>query len=173
MLRRCRFFPTSIVFRHQWLFWTNPIRICIQTTNGSCALLRQVAEERGTQILLTTHSRRVVDALIGAAKFLWVRQGSVEVAGVDDEIGILLDIGALDVKERAGQPSNKAIVLTEDEIVGPLEVILWSSGFDPSTTAVLPYYGVTGIKQLRPLVKMIRSTNTQAKIVPSGWGFSE
>ena len=56
-------------------------------------------------------------------------------------------------------------MLTKDEIVGPLEVILWSSGFDPSTTAVLPYYGVTGIKQLRPLVKMIRSTNTQAKIV--------
>ena len=130
-----------------------------------CSLLRRVAEERGTQILLTTHSRHVVDALMGAGKFLWVRNGSVDVAGVDDEIGILLDIGALDIKERAGQPSAKAIVLTEDELVRPLELILTSSGFDLATTVVLPYFGVTGIKQLRPLVKMIRGTNASAKII--------
>jgi ABC-type multidrug transport system ATPase subunit len=130
-----------------------------------CALLRQVAEERGTQILLTTHSRHVVDGLMGAAKFLWVRQGLVDVAGVDDEIGILLDIGALDIKERAGQPSNTAIVLTEDELTRPLEMILESSGFDLSKTVVLPYYGVTGIKQLRPLLKIIRSTNATAKVI--------
>jgi hypothetical protein len=130
-----------------------------------CALLRRVAEDRGTQILLTTHSRHVVDGLMGNASFLWVRQGLVDVAGVDDEIGILLDIGALDIKERAGQPSNTAIVLTEDEIVRPLETVFASSGFDLSRTVILPYYGVTGIKQLRPLVKMIRSTNSTAKII--------
>ena len=130
-----------------------------------CSLLRRVAEERGTQVLLTTHSRHVVDALMGAAKFLWVRQGLVDVAGTDDEIGILLDLGALDIKERAGQHSTTAIVLTEDEIVRPLELILSASGFNLSTTVVLPYFGVTGIKQLRPLVKMIRATNPKAKIV--------
>ncbi len=130
-----------------------------------CALLRRVAEERGTQIVLTTHSRHVVDALTGACTFLWVRQGAVDVADRDDEIGILLDIGALDIKERVGQTSNTAIVLTEDELTRPLETILSSSGFDLSKTVILPYYGATGIKQLRPLVKMIRGTNPAAKIV--------
>jgi hypothetical protein len=34
-----------------------------------------------------------------------------------------------------------------------------------TTTVALPYYGITGMKQLRPLVKMIRSTNSKAKVV--------
>jgi hypothetical protein len=55
-----------------------------------CSLLRKVAEERGTQVLLTTHSRHVVDALSGTAHLLWVRNGAVEVATTDDEIGILM-----------------------------------------------------------------------------------
>jgi len=130
-----------------------------------CGLLRRVAEERGTQVLLTTHSRHVVDALGSAAGFLWVRNGAVDVADVDDELGILLDIGALDVKERAGQASTSVVVLTEDELTRNLELILESSGFDLSRTVVLPYYGVTGITQLRPLVRVIQGTNPKAKIV--------
>jgi hypothetical protein len=130
-----------------------------------CALLRRVSEDRGTQVLLTTHSQHVVDAVGSSSGFFWVRNGSVDVAEADDEVGILLDIGALDVKERAGQPDMKAVVLTEDEITRPLEVIIESSGFDLAKTAVLPYYGVTGIKQLQPLVTVIRGTNPKAKIV--------
>jgi hypothetical protein len=130
-----------------------------------CALLRRVSIDRGTQILLTTHSRHIVDALSGSASFFWVRQGSVDVATQDDEIGILLDIGALDVKERVGQTSNTTIVLTEDELKGPLETILTSSGFDMQKTVALPYYGITGMKQLRPLVKVIQNTNPKAKII--------
>jgi len=130
-----------------------------------CALLRRVSEGRGTQVLLTTHSRHVVDAVGSSSGFFWVRNGSVDVAEADDEVGILLDIGALDVKERAGQPDTKAVVLTEDEITKALEAILQSSGFDLSKTAVLPYYGITGIKQLQPLVNVIRGTNPRAKVI--------
>lgn len=112
-----------------------------------CTLLRQVAEERSTQILLTTHSRHVVDVISGTARFLWVRNGTIDLAGADDEIGILMDIGALDIKERVTQPGTKAVVLTEDENVHPLETLLKSSGFVSDETIVLPYYGVSTIKR--------------------------
>jgi len=130
-----------------------------------CALLRLVAEERGTQVLLTTHSRHVVDAIGPSSGFFWIRNGKVDVASADDEIGVLLDIGALDVKERAGQSDTKAVVLTEDELTKSLELVLESSGFDLAKSVVLPYYGVTAIKNLRPLVKVIRGTNPSAKII--------
>lgn len=130
-----------------------------------CTLLRQVAEERSTQILLTTHSRHVVDVISGTARFLWVRNGTVDLAGADDEIGILMDIGALDIKERVTQPGTKAVVLTEDENVHPLETLLKSSGFVSDETIVLPYYGVSTIKQLRPLIQVIQNNNLTAKIV--------
>jgi predicted ATPase len=130
-----------------------------------CALLRKVAEERGIQIIITTHSRHVVDALVASAGFFWVRNGTVDRASRDDEIGVLLDIGALDVKERVGQPNASTIVLTEDEITQPIEIILKSSGFDLERTVVLPYYGVTLIKHLRPLVNIIRGVNPNAQII--------
>ena len=130
-----------------------------------CSLLRRIAEERETQILLTTHSRHVVDALGNAANFLWVRNSTVDHATRDDEVGILLEIGALDVKERAQVEGTKAIVLTEDENTRGLESLLESSGFDMVATAVLPYYGITTIKNLQPLIRMIESSNPSAKIV--------
>lgn len=130
-----------------------------------CALLRRIAEERETQVLLTTHSRHVVDALGSAANFLWVRDATVDHATRDDEIGILLDIGALDVKERVRAQNTKVVVLTEDENTRGLESLLVANGFDMSATVILPYFGATTIKNLRPLVNMINSSNPTAKIV--------
>lgn len=130
-----------------------------------CALLRNVAMERATQILLTTHSRHVIDAVGGAAQFIWVRGGTVETVGPDDEIGVLLDIGALDAKERAARPGTRFIVLTEDTDYRVLEMVCLASGLDMAETVVLPYHGVTQIKQLRPLLNMIRSTNPNATVI--------
>lgn len=130
-----------------------------------CALLRDIAHRKGTQVLLTTHSRHVVDALSGTAYFLWVRNGYTDAAQPEDEIGILLDMGALDIKERISQRQTRAVVLTEDEITGPLEMVLKASGFDLASTVVLPYYGVTGLKQLRPLINLIGKSNPKAKII--------
>lgn len=130
-----------------------------------CSLLRDVAEERDTQIILTTHSRHVVDSLGVSTNFLWVRNGTVNHASEDDEIGILMDIGALDIKEQATNPNVRAVVLTEDEVTRPLATILESSGFDMERTVVLPYYGVTSLKNLRPLIGVIGRANPNASIV--------
>ena len=89
-----------------------------------CTLLKTISEERNTQVILTTHSRHVVDALSGAVRFLWVRNGEVEVASDDDEIGVLLDIGALDIRERVSSMPATAIVLTEDSNYRLLELSL-------------------------------------------------
>lgn len=130
-----------------------------------CKLLQGVAEERDTQVFLTTHSRHVVDALSGQAAFLWVRNGTVERMEKDYDLAVLLDIGALDVKEMLSQSRAKCIVLTEDSIKRPLEVLLDSSGFPMHDTLVLAYYGCTSPHNLRPLLELIRASNRNAKIV--------
>jgi energy-coupling factor transporter ATP-binding protein EcfA2 len=130
-----------------------------------CALLRRVAEERSTQVVLTTHSRHVVDAVGGSSGLLWIREGKVDKARQEDEVGVLLDIGALDVKERVGQSSYYVILLTEDEILTPIDVLMSASGFDMAKTLILPYYGITIVKNLRPLVNVIKSVNSGAIII--------
>lgn len=130
-----------------------------------CKLLQGVAEERDTQVFLTTHSRHVVDALSGQAAFLWVRNGSVERMEHDNDLAVLLDIGALDVKEMLSQSQAKCIVLTEDALKRGLEILLESSGIQMANTLVLAYYGCTSPHNLRPLLELIRASNSQAKIV--------
>lgn len=130
-----------------------------------CKLLQGVAEDRDTQVFLTTHSRHVVDALSGQAAFLWVRSGTVERIGKDHDLAVLLDIGALDVKEMLSQTVAKCIVLTEDSIKRGLEVLLKSSGFPMDETLVLAYYGCTSPHNLRPLLDLIRASNPNSKIV--------
>jgi len=130
-----------------------------------CKLLQGVAQDRGTQVFLTTHSRHVVDALSGQSSFIWVRKGTVEKMNQDHEIAVLLDIGALDVKEMLSGSHAKFIVLTEDELKRGLEVLLDSSGFKLEDTLVLAYYGCTALHNLRPLLDLIKASNTHSKII--------
>jgi hypothetical protein len=130
-----------------------------------CKLLQGVAEERDTQVFLTTHSRHVVDALSGQATFLWVRNGTVEKMKQDVDIAVLLDIGALDVKEMLSQSHAQFIVLTEDALKRGLEILLESSGAPMEKTLILAYYGCTIPHNLRPLLELIRISNSSAKIV--------
>lgn len=130
-----------------------------------CKLLQTVAEDRGTQVFLTTHSRHVVDALSGQASFLWVRNGEVEEMEKDHDLAVLLDIGALDVKEMLSNSRAKCIVLTEDALKQGLEIILDASNIDDKDRLVLAYYGCTAPHNLRPLLELIRGSNSSALIV--------
>jgi energy-coupling factor transporter ATP-binding protein EcfA2 len=129
-----------------------------------CTLLRRVSSERDTQVLLTTHSRHVIDAIGKSSHVLWVKEGSVDVATPDDEIGVLMEIGALDVQERLGHTSTSAAIFTEDDDPTLLKVLAESSGFDLSQTVVQPYYGVTKVHNLRPLISIVRKTNPEMSI---------
>lgn len=130
-----------------------------------CKLLQGVAEERDTQVFLTTHSRHVVDALSGQASFLWVRNGTVEKMTQDHDLAVLLDIGALDVKEMLSHSRARCIVLTEDALKRGLEVLLQASDIPMDESLVLAYYGCTSPHNLRPLLELIRASNPAAKIV--------
>lgn len=131
-----------------------------------CRLLQSVSEDRSTQVILTTHSRHVVDALSGQAMFLWIRSGTVERFEQDHDLAVLLDIGALDIKEMVSHSNSKrCIVLTEDTHKRSLEKVLWSSGIPESDTLVLAYHGCTSPQSLRPLIDLIRAGNSHATIV--------
>ena len=92
-----------------------------------CKVLQAIADERSTQVFLTTHSRHVVDALSGQARFLWVRNGVVEQIDQDHDLAVLLDIGALDVKEMVTNSQARCVVLTEDSLTRGLRAILDAS----------------------------------------------
>lgn len=130
-----------------------------------CSLLSMISDDRGVQVLLSTHSRHVIDSLQRAANLLWVRAGKVEPVSDGSELSILLDLGALDIKEQIRAGSSCFIVLTEDARPSPLKVILESSGFNMSLTDVKSYFGCTSPHNLRPLIQTINDVNENAVII--------
>ena len=130
-----------------------------------CALLRDVAHTRNVQVILSTHSRHILDALNQSASFLWVRRGVAERTEDGADLALLLDLGALDVKERVAAGARVCIVLTEDERTASLRAVLEASGFDMGQTQILPYYGCTSPHNLRPLISTIRGINPNATVI--------
>ena len=133
-----------------------------------CSLLTMIAKDRGIQVLLSTHSRHVIDALQRTATILWARHGTVEKVPSGSEISVLLDLGALDIKEQliTGRPT--CLVLTEDDRTTSLKAVLESSGFDMANTSVRSYLGCTSPHNLRPLIQTIREVNDRTAIVVHG-----
>jgi energy-coupling factor transporter ATP-binding protein EcfA2 len=130
-----------------------------------CALLRDVAESRNVQVILSTHSRHVLDTLRHSAVFLWTRDGAIEVKRDGTDLSILLDLGALDIKERIAAGAGRCLILTEDDRTDPLKAALASSGFDLAQTEVISYRGSTLAHNLRPLIEAIREVRADIPIV--------
>lgn len=138
-----------------------------------CSLLLDVAKDRAVQVLLTTHSRHVLDSLRNGANILWVQNSKVSAASDDDQLDILLELGALDIRERLSSGNYKVVVLTEDANTTYLTKVVESSGFDMSRTVIMPYNGVTSVHLLKPLIKQIKDFLGAAIIVHRDRDFME
>jgi energy-coupling factor transporter ATP-binding protein EcfA2 len=121
-----------------------------------CSLLTSIAEERKVQVLVTTHSRHVLDTMYRNAHIMWVQDGAVSIVSAEDQVDLLLELGALDIREKINSGKYKVIFLTEDAVSQYLRIITNNSGFVESETAILPYNGVTSTHLLRPLIKQIK-----------------
>lgn len=130
-----------------------------------CSLLEMVAVERNVQVIMTTHSRHVLDTMYANATFLWVQDGAVVKASPEDQVDILLELGALDIKEKIATGKFKAIFLTEDTNSTYLSLLLKNSGFNVEETSILPYNGITSLHLLKPLIRQIKALTDAAIIV--------
>lgn len=129
-----------------------------------CDMLAYINHEYGSKVLLTTHSRHILDALQGKAQFIWIQNGKASVATADDHLDVLMDLGALDIKEVA-QARKRAFVLTEDKSLGPIDTMLQSNGFPFGEYVLQSYFGVTEPHRLKVVVDVIKETQPDATIV--------
>lgn len=130
-----------------------------------CSLLSSLSLERDVQVLITTHSRHVLDTMYNDAKLLWVRDGAVSSASAEDQLDILLELGALDIREKLTAGKYEVVFLTEDRLTSYISILLRNSGFDLSRIGILPYNGVTSTHLLKPLVKQIKDVSSARIIV--------
>jgi hypothetical protein len=106
----------------------------------------------------------MLDALNQTGNLLWVKGNDVNRATADDDVDLLLDLGALDVQEKIRVKDLECIFLTEDEITVMIEGIAKNSGFDNEKALFLSYNGVSNLNHLSALIRKIRRVS-QATII--------
>lgn len=114
-------------------------------------LLDEVASEDNFQVLLSTHSRHMLDECIDLGSTIhWMDNGELR----DDSarrLPVLLSLGALDVGDRLKDGSVSTVVLTEDEQTRYIRTLLSANGHDLSTVSVWSYGGCTQLNAAKVL----------------------
>ncbi len=128
-------------------------------------VLAEIAEQRDFQIILSTHSRHLLDALKNDARIHWIRSGTRVPDDQYSDVEVLMDVGALDRGDLLKAGKTKCVVLTEDDDVSCIKALLDSSDFNLSETELWPYKGCTKLDTALALASFIRAHAPAAKIV--------
>jgi energy-coupling factor transporter ATP-binding protein EcfA2 len=111
------------------------------------ATVLKIAEQGNAKIILATHSRHIFDALTRSSltEVVWLKNGERQERKGNEDISILLDLGALDSYELLRSDKCRVIVLTEDTKVDRLRRLLEINGFPKDRYMVQPFNGVANI----------------------------
>lgn len=114
--------------------------------NNQVALARALihaSKNTGTQIICSTHSRHLVEALNDEAQFIWLRNGSVaEQGSYLPLVPLLMEIGAFDSFDRIKGGRTDWFVLSEDSDMSMLQLLFQHAGF-PSNRSEFRSYGTS------------------------------
>lgn len=128
-------------------------------------VLVELAEERDFQILLSTHSRHLLDALRNEAQIHWIRNGVRVPDDEYSEVEVLMEVGALDRGDLLKAGKVKCVILTEDDDVACIQALLNAAGFNSAETEFWSYKGCTKQETVLTLCSFIVSHAPAARIV--------
>lgn len=128
-------------------------------------MLFSIAVEKDFQLIISTHSRHVIDASDNTANIMWVKNGKCIEEDID-YIKILLDLGALDSGDLLKNGLIKCVFLTEDSTERKmLENVIKASGFNLSETDIWSYNGCTKVDSALILAEFIKKHAPSARVV--------
>ncbi len=108
-------------------------------------LLKELHQETGCQIIISTHSKHLLDELKIDAAVFWINDCKLVEGFEDLERNMLLEIGALDKGNLLRNGDVPCILLTEDSDVEYIKVLAESSGFRTNEFQIWSYNGCSNI----------------------------
>ena len=131
-----------------------------------CNAIKLLTQKMNLQVILSTHSRHMISALDGYARFIWMKNGSVSPENQSSNFyNVLLDLGALDTFDAILQGTYTAVILTEDSDKTYLEKILEANGFDVSKIKLISYNSCSHLDSAIQLALFIKESARDCKVV--------
>ena len=130
------------------------------------AALQETVNATATQVIVSTHSRYLVDSLHEDANFIWLKEGKVHEQGVGlSKLPILLELGALDTFDKLMAGAYDWVFLTEDRDRRMLEILLTANGFPLPKCLLYSYKTSTNIEAAKLLTDFIRENAPLTQVV--------
>lgn len=128
--------------------------------------LQYIASETSTQIVVSTHSRHLVDALQDDSNFVWLKEGKVFKQGLElERLPLLMDIGALDSFDRLMAGTIGWVFLSEDSDMSLLRVLVEKTGFPIEDTLFFSYKSASNLEPARLLASFIKEIAPETEVV--------
>lgn len=128
--------------------------------------LLTISNETDTKIIISTHSRHMVDALYGDANFIWLKDGKVFEQGESiRRLSLLMDIGALDSFEKLREGEINCVVLSEDRSPVMMRTLLTAVGFDTNEVLIYSYKSSSNLNAAGALAEFIHEIAPETDII--------
>jgi len=125
-----------------------------------------LVENLETKIIVSTHSRHLVEALYGDSNFVWMKDGKIQEQGQSlEKVPILMDIGALDSFDKLINGTVKNVILSEDTNLQMIRVIAEGSGFDMSETLIYSYKASSNLSSAYALCEFILESAPESMVI--------
>lgn len=133
--------------------------------NNQKALAQELitAANGGLNIIVSSHSKHLVESLYDDATLVWLRAGKIEPIVDEYELKALMEIGALGVGARITDPEY--IFLTEDTKSDLFKTLLSANSFDLTKCEVLSYSGASNLETAKILIENLRRSYPKAKYI--------
>jgi AAA15 family ATPase/GTPase len=126
--------------------------------------LSEITTRLNFQIIISTHSRHLLDAFRDNAKVNWISNGEINDQPFDF-ISVLMEIGALDQGDLLNKGNLKCVILTEDAKVEKLKTLLAANNFNLGETEIWPYEGCSKLDTAIVLAAFIKKNAPATKVV--------
>lgn len=130
-----------------------------------CKVLAALASRDARQIVLTTHSRHMLDELRYDAAIAWLCNGKLQPPQDNAIPAVLMEMGALDSVEYLANKSIKCVVAGEDSKLPAIKNLVEANGFVMPETAVISYNGCDKFYAVEVLSDFLKNVAPQIKLV--------
>ncbi len=126
--------------------------------------LNEITTRLNFQIIISTHSRHLLDSFRDNAKVNWISNGEINDQPFDF-ISVLMEIGALDRGDILNKGNLKCVVFTEDAQTEKLKTLLGANNFNLTETEIWPYEGCSKLDTAIVLAAFIKKNAPATKVV--------
>lgn len=160
-------FSYVVLFRPYLLLLDEPDSHLHPDNQGLLAkALLTIASGTDTKVIISTHSRHLVDALYDESNLVWLKKGVIFQQG--DGVGripLLMDLGALDSFEKIREGEADWVFLSEDASLELVNSLVVASGFDKDQVITYSYKTSSNIQAALSLAEFIGEIAPGTKVI--------